>query len=318
MDSTVIDWLLDSDPAIRWQVMRDLLERPESEWMAERRRVETEGWGARLLAYQDPDGLWAGGAFVPAGFTRELWEAEGQPWTATTYALTDLREFGLDPTSESARRTVALVGRNARWDHDGQPFWDGEVEECINGRTVAAGAYFGVDVSGIVERLLGERQSDGGWNCERVNGSARTSFDTTINVVEGLLEYETAVGGDAEVKAAREAGEEFLLERGLFRRLSSGLPAHEDFMALIHPARWYYTVLRGLDHFRAVGRATGSRPDPRIGDAIEHIRVRRLGDGRWPLDRRVGGRTWFDLDEGPGAPSRWITLQAMRVLRWFE
>lgn len=318
MEETLVDWLLDSDPAVRWQVMRDLLDRPESEWMAERARVETEGWGARLLAHQDPDGQWAGGAFVPLRFTPELWESEGQPWTATTYALTDLREFGLLPSSESARRTVSLVGRNARWDHDGQAFWEGEVEECINGRTVAAGAYFGVDVGPIVERLLAERQADGGWNCERANGSVRSSFDTTINVVEGLLEYEMAVGGDERVRAARESAEEFLLVRGLFRRLGTGAPAHADFMELIHPTRWYYTVLRGLDHFRAGGMATHSPPDPRMGDAIDHVRALRRDDGRWPLDRTVGGRSWLDLDDGPGAASRWITLQAMRVLRWFE
>ncbi len=215
-------FLLDSDPSIRWQVMRDLLDAPEAEWRAERARVETEGWGARLLALEDEDGQWAGGSFVPRGFDWSTMETAGQPWTSTCHALTQLREFGLDPASEQIRRGVRLIGENSRWDHDGQPFWEGEVEECINGRTVADGAYFGVDVAPIVERLVGEVQPDGGWNCERANGSVRSSFHSTINVLEGLLEFERATGGTEASRMARRSGEEYLLERRLFRRSEHG------------------------------------------------------------------------------------------------
>lgn len=309
----VIDWLLDSDPAIRWQVMRDLLDAPEPAWRAERARVETEGWGARLLGLRDPDGQWAGAAFWDPAVGWHRREAEGQPWTATCWALADLREFGLDPGSASARQTVALVGANARWEEGGQPFWQGEVEECINGRTVACGAWFGVDVTPIVARLLGERQPDGGWNCERANGSVRSSFDTTINVLEGLLEYQRATGGSAAVAEARRSGEEFLLARGLCRRLSTGAPADPDYLRLTHPNRWRYDVLRGLDYFRAAGVR-----DPRLAEPVAELSRRRLPDGRWPLDRQLRGRAWFAVDDGPGAPSRWITLRALRVLRWWE
>ncbi len=161
----VIDWLLDSDPAIGWQVMRDLLDAPEREWAAERARVETEGWGARLLSHEDEDGQWAGGAFVPRGFSLDEWRETGQPWTATTYSLSQLREFGLDPACGPARRAVELIGASSRWDEGGQPYWEGEVEECINGRTVADGAYFGIDISPLAETLTSQRQNDGGWNC---------------------------------------------------------------------------------------------------------------------------------------------------------
>ncbi|WP_292247098.1 squalene cyclase, partial [Mesorhizobium sp.] len=222
MTDPVIEWLLASDPSIRWQVMRDLQDAPEPAWMAERAKVESEGWGARLLACRDEDGQWAGGAFVPAGFTPEEWREHGQPWTATCFSLSQLREFGLDPASDRARRTVDLVGANSRWDEGGQPYWQGEVEECINGRTVADGAYFGIDVSAIVERLIGERLDDGGWNCERANGSLRSSFASTINVLEGLLEFERVTGGTDQSRQARRSGEEFLLERKLFRRLATG------------------------------------------------------------------------------------------------
>ena len=320
----VITWLLDSDPAIRWQVMRDVLALPESEWAAERAKVETQGWGATLLAHEDADGQWAGGAFVPAGFDYREWEEVGQPWTATTYALSQLRELGLEPTSARARRAVELIGANSRWDEGDQPYWQGETEECINGRTLADGAYFGVDVAPLADRLVGERLADGGWNCERARGSTRSSFATTINVLEGLLEFERATGGTASSRAARASGEEFLLERRLFRRLSTGEPADPHFLSFVHPNRWRYDILRALDHFRSAA-ALGTDPsdpsdppDPRLDEALHHLRSRRLDDGSWPLDWRAPGRVWFDTDSGPGHPSRWVTLRALRVLRWAD
>lgn len=315
---SVIGWLLESDPAIRWQVMRDVLDAPESEWRAERAGVETRGWGARLLSCEDEDGQWAGGAFVPRDFDRREWQEVGQPWTATTFSLSQLREFGLDPASDRARRAVELIGANSRWEHDGQPFWEGEVEECINGRTAADGAYFGVDVSTIIDRLVGERLGDGGWNCERAHGSVRSSFATTINVLEGLLEYERATGGTSESQEARRSGEAFLLERNLFRRRSTGEPADERFLLFLHPNRWHYDVLRALDYFRSAGTLTGAAPDPRLSEAIDHIHHRRSADGTWPLDWSLPGRVWFEVDDGPGQPSRWVTLRALRVLRWWE
>jgi hypothetical protein len=211
-----------------------------------------------------------------------------------------------------------LIGANSHWDEGGQPFWEGEVEECINGRIVADGAYFGVDVSPIVARLVGERLDDGGWNCERVNGSVRSSFATTINVLEGLLEYELATGGTPESREARRSGEEYLLERHLFRRLSSGEPADEQFLTLTYPPRWRYDILRALDYFRSAAAVGGMPPDERLREAVEHTRSRRLADGTWPLDWLPGGRVWFQMDDGVGQPSRWLTLRAMRVLRWVD
>jgi hypothetical protein len=234
------------------------------------------------------------------------------------FVLSELRELGLDPDSLRAKRAVELIGANSRWDHDGEAYWHGEVEECVNGRVVADGAYFGVDVDPLVERLVGERLADGGWNCERVNGSVRSSFASTINVLEGLLEHERATGGTPESRAARGTGEEYLLARHLFRRLSTGEPADEQFLQFLHPNRWRYDVLRALDHFRAAGVLTGAEPDPRLEEAVDHVRSRRLEDGRWPLDWSLPGRVWFDLDDGAGQPSRWVTLRAMRVLRWWE
>lgn len=314
----VIEWLLDGDPSIRWQVQRDLLDAPREEWGAERAKVETEGFGARLLSHQDEDGQWAGGAFAPSDVDWSSRQEVGQPWTATCFSLQQLRLFGLDPSSHAAQRTVELIGVNSRWEHDGQAYWEGEVEECINGRTVADGAYFGVHVAPIVERLIGERLDDGGWNCERERGSVRSSFHTTINVLEGLVEYEHATGGTSASREARAAGEEYLLERSLFRRRSTGEVVDEQFLRVVHPSRWHYDVLRALDHFRSAALLTGVAPDPRLRDAIDHVRARRRDDGTWPLDRRLRGRVWFDIDGAEGEPSRWVTLKALRVLRWWD
>src|SRR5258706_10502803 len=200
---SVIDWMLEGDPAIRWQVLRDLTNPSADEVAAERARVEHDGWGARLLALEDPDGLWDGGACFPASYTGS---EPGQPWTATMHTLQTVQFLGPDPTSESARRAIGLVAENGRWEHAGQRYFDGEVEPCINGRTIETGAYFGVDVGAIVERILVERLADGGSNCEVENGSVRSSFDTTINVLDGLLEFERATGGGPGGRPGPPAG----------------------------------------------------------------------------------------------------------------
>ena len=176
----VLDWLLAGDPAIRWQVLRDLTGASADEVAAERARVEHEGWGAALLALEDVNGLWAGGACFPANFAGG---EPGQPWTATMHTLQTLQILGLDPACVAARAAVARVAEHGRWEHDGQRYFDGEVEPCINGRTVETGSYFGVDVSAVVRRLLGERLADGGWNCEAENGSVRTSITMPLGRV---------------------------------------------------------------------------------------------------------------------------------------
>ncbi len=302
----VIDWLMEGDPAIRWQVMQDLLDADPAEVAAERARVAREGWGAALLAARGADGQWAGGAHFP---TTEP-ELPGQPWTSTSHVLTELRLLGLDPHSPEAREVVDDVRRVTRWEHDGQPFWEGEVEPCINGALVTNGVSYGVPVDGVVERLLGERMADGGWNCEQERGSVRSSFDTTIAVVEAMAAQER-VTDDPRVHEARLGGEAYLLERGLLRRRSTGEVVDEDYLRLAFPPRWHYDVLRALEHFRAVG----ATPDERMREAIGVVRGKRRDDGTWPLDVRWGGDA--RIDHGAvGEPNRWITLQALRVLRW--
>ncbi|MGA7228584.1 MAG: hypothetical protein WBZ45_10305 [Acidimicrobiia bacterium] len=307
----VIDWLLDGDPAIRWQVLRDLTDASPEEVGAERGRVEHEGWGARLLALEDEDGLWDGGACFPGTYRGG---EPGQPWTATMHTLQTLQILGLDPASESARRAIPLVAENCRWEHAGQRYFDGEVEPCINGRAIETGAHFGVDVSAIVKRVLSERLTDGGWNCEVENGSVRTSFDTTINVLDGLLEYERTGESSDAVREARHSGEKYLLERALFRRRSTGEVADQAYLDFAFPYYWHYDVLRALDYFRR----SGADPDSRMSEAVEVVRSKRQPDGRWLLDRIHPGRVFFDIEARVGEPSRWNTLRALRVLDWWD
>jgi hypothetical protein len=307
---TVIDWLLDADPSIRWQVMRDLTDAAPDQVTAEQARVATEGWGAELLALQEPNGHWDGGAYRPGWVddTRPFFDA----WTATHFTLQLLRDLGLDPASPEARRAISLVRENVRWEANGALYFEGETEPCINGIALANGAYFGEQVDGIVERLLGDALKDGGWNCWAEYGATVSSFHSTICVLEGLLAWELAGGSSDAVTSARHQGEEYLLDRGLLRRRSTGALADPRFTMLSFPTYWYYDVLRGLEYFRS----TGAKPDARLGEAIDLVAGKRDEDGLWPLDNTHQGPTFLRMDGPDGFPSRWNTLRALRVLRW--
>jgi hypothetical protein len=300
-------WLLDSDPALRWQVQRDLVRAPREVWEATRGLVAVEGFGARLLAEQGADGMWAGGAFFPAGYDGQ---GDGQPWTATTWSLTSLREWGLDAEVLRRRGTVELLAANALWEYEGLPYWGGEVDVCINAWTLANGVWLGADVEGIAEWFGRHQLEDGGWNCEWVEGSERSSFHSTLNALKGLLVYERVTG---RVSPARERGEEYLLERRLFRRLSTGAPVGAWVGEFRSPFRWGYSVLNAADYFRAAGRK-----DPRMGEAIGMIRDARQADGTWLQAGRHPGDVWFEIDVPRGEPSKWLTLYGTRVLEWWE
>ena len=312
---SVLEWLLDSDPAIRWQVLCDLADANVAVVAAERARVASEGWGARLLALRGDDGQWEGGALFPARwFESGHAEQPGQPWTATAYSLVALQDFGVDPRDDRVQRAVGQVRDHCRWEHAGQPFFSGEVEPCINGMVVALGAYFHQEVDEVVDRLVGEQLKDGGWNCEVEIGSVRSSFHTTIRVLEGLLAHERATGGSAQSVAARRRGEEYLLERSLFRRISTGEVVDPAWLLFSFPTRWHYDVLRGLEYFRSLG----DKPDPRVDEAIGAVRSKQQPDGTWLLENTHPGAVHFAVDDGDGRPSRWNTLRALRVLRWYE
>jgi hypothetical protein len=313
---TVIDWLLDGDPAIRWQVMRDLLDAPPDEVAAERARVAREGWGARLLALQDPDGHWDGGTYRPgwADNDRPFYDA----WTATHFTLQTLRDCGVDPADPSVRQAIELVRGGVEWAEEdgGRPYFSGTEEPCMTGVLLGISVYFGQDPTATLGMLLDSQLSDGGWNCQH---SPVGSFHSTICAVEGLLAWEQSADlGDPLREAARAArlrGEEYLLERRLLWRRSTRELVDPRFTLLSYPVRWYYDVLRALEHFR-LARPEG---DPRMTEAVELVRAKPDPEGRWWLENKHKGPTPFYMDrEREGEPSRWVTLRALRVLRWAD
>ena len=299
----VIDWLLDADPSIRWQVMRDLTGAPSSVVASERSRVAEEGWAARLLALQRPDGQWGDGTQTPF-------------WWSNLYTLVYLRDLGVDPANARVRDAIALVRDEVTWgpEFGDSPFFEGEVEPCINGRVVALGAYFGQRSDRLVDRLLGEQLADGGWNCEAERGSVRSSFDTTLCVLEGLLAYEQAFGATAVVTDARMRGEQYLLERRLLRRLSTGEIIDAAWTQFAFPPLWHYDVLRALHYLRDAG----AHPDARVEEGMAIVHERRQEDGRWLLDVRHRDTLHAEFSGRVGEPNRWITLRARRVLDWYE
>lgn len=318
-------WLLATDPALRWQVERDLVGTPEETWRATRARVPHEGFGARLLQLQDPAGTWAGGAFFPSGWEEpEEGPRPPQPWTATTWTLNSLREWGVD--ASALGDTADRLARNARWEYDDLPYWAGEVDCCINAWTLANGTWLGADVSGL-ERWFAEHQmADGGWNCAwEWYGATVSSVESTLNVLVSLRYREERGVGDLDLlRSLRRGGEDYLLERGLMRRRSTREPIGDFVTEFAYPGRARYSVLRALDHFRAVDRldeAAGrpvDGPDPRLAEAVEAVRAKRTDDGRWLQDVRLGGEVWFEVDVPPGEASPWLTLSALRVLDWWD
>ncbi|MGD2044340.1 MAG: prenyltransferase/squalene oxidase repeat-containing protein [Acidimicrobiia bacterium] len=295
-------WLLGGDPAIRWQVRRDLLDEPEGVFQPVKGHVATEGWGAELLSHQDPNGTWAGGLYGPK-------------WTSTTYTLLLLWRMGLAPDNMAARRAVPLL-----W--DGARYFDGaltpavtidEPEACVTAMYVTLATYFGYDdprVDEGLQWLLDNQLEDGGWNCETVRtGSTHSSFHTTISALECLAELVRA--GRHDLADPMSRGWEFLLQHGMYKSHRTGEVAHPVFTRLSFPPRWHYDVLRGLDHLQAADAPW----DDRCQDAVDLLVSKRRSDGTWPLQHRHAGRVWFDMEKH-GGPSRWNTLRALRVLRW--
>ena len=316
MEQALVNWLLDSDPALRWQVERDLLDAPVELWGSTHARVSHEGFGAKLLALQDEDGQWAGGSYFPKGFDFATVKSEGQPWTATTWSLNSLREWGVDASALSD--TADRLEKNSLWDYGDLPYWDGEVDCCINAYTLANGTWLGRDVSRLAQWFVEHQMEEGGWNCEWESGSVRSSFHSTLNSLIGILYYEQNSGGFPELTTARKAAEEFLLRRKLLFRLETGEQIAPWVTSFGYPTRWRYNVLRALEYFRQASTLDGLAPDPRLKEAIYIVNNALTPDLKLIQSHHELGSEWFPVDVPVGQPSKWLTLSALRTLRWWK
>jgi hypothetical protein len=309
-----VDWLLAGDPAIRWQTLRDIVGADARTVARERKRVATEGWGARLLAEQNGRGEWArgesgdGGMYVPK-------------WISTTYTMLLLRDLGLESTNaQAAKACTVLLDRGLQPDGGiGYGAWAERAkrgETCITGMVLSILSHFGYDdarLDTVATHLLHEQMDDGGWNCRRGSGATHSSMNTTISALEALCVYEARGRNLRAIRAAQRRAREFLLVHRLFRSHRTGNVIKSEFMRFTFPPRWHYDVLRALDHFQSVGAPR----DKRLAESIELVRKRRRADGRWPLEYKYAGKTYFDM-ERVGEASRWNTLRALRVLRWWD
>ena len=308
IDPTVIDWLLAGDPAIAWQTQRDLLDAPATVWQPLRQRTLTEGWGARLLALQDPDGGWGGGAYSPK-------------WISATYTLLTLCDIGVPPDSPHVQRGARYVLGKLLGETCDVTFRErlAACDRCIVGMLLRIAVCFGVDdlrIAAMVENLLDERMPDGGWNCRRLRQPRprHSSFHTTLNVLEGLQAYLDTYGNglSEDVRVARRGAHELLLEHQLYRSDKTGKVIRDEWTHPVYPHRWHYDLLRGLVSF-AHAKA---RYDPRLEDAVTLLQQRRQSDGRWARGKAYTGREFFSMERA--GSSRWNTLRALRVLRWWQ
>lgn len=305
--SDVEAWLMSGDPSVAWQTQRDLLDRSARTWKATRRRVATEGWGARLLAERGSDGRWGGGLYSPK-------------WTSTFYTLRLLTQLGVPPNNRDATASCELLLREGVGDTGGVSLWTSAwTDTCVTAMLLSMACYFGFAgderVARMTHWLLGEQLDDGGWNCNYRDGGGAThsSFHTTISTLEGLAALDRAGGPRADVATAADAGRAFFVDHQLYRSSRTGEEVRPSFAKLSFPPRWYFDVLRGLEHFAAVDAAW----DERLSDPVALVERRRGRDGRWTAQNKHTGRVYFEL-EPPRAPSRMNTLRALRVLRWVE
>jgi hypothetical protein len=303
---SVIAWLMEGDPAIRWQVRRDVLRQVSSRVAKERARVAREGWGARLLTLQTATGAWAG-LYTPK-------------WTSATYTLLLLKALGLPAGNEAAGAGATILLDKGLYHDRGINFWTPRrrcSETCVTGMILGIASRFvrGDDrLDTLADHLLREQMPDGGWNCRRHLGATHSSLHTTISVLEGILEYEEAGGRwTRRTQQARQLAHDFLYAHQMYRSHRTGRVIDDRMTRFSFPPQWHYDVLRGLDYL-----ATAKTPrDARLNDAMELLLKRRAPDGRWPLQNVHHGRYHFVM-ENASQPSRWNTLRALRVLRWWQ
>lgn len=305
-----IDWLMQGDPAIRWQTMRDLLDAPAKQWQAEQRKTLAEGWGAQLLAHQDDEGTWGHGVYSPK-------------WISTTYTLLMLREIGIPRDCAPAQRGAHIVvdGLIGKLDDPQLPQRLANQDRCLVGMALEIAVYFGVDdwrIEMMVDNLLDEVMPDGAWNCRkhRKPFPHHSSFHTTLNVLDGLRDTIELYKGKRKADAliAEQHALELLLQHRLYRSDKTGEVINDKWALLSYPPRWHYDFMRGISYFARAGAPR----DERLQDPIDLLLSKQRQDGTWPNEYKYSAKVFFTMEGVGHKPSRWNTLRALRVMKWWE
>lgn len=305
-EENTLNWLLDSDPSIRWQVLEGFTNSSKNKILSERKKVASEGWGAKLLSYQNPNGMWADSLY-------------SRKWISTTYTMMLLKNFGLMPGHKRATKACKVLLEEGLYEDGGINYFYqyNHSETCVTGIVLSILAYFRFDdsrIKSLVNHLLKHQMQDGGWNCLSYNGATHSSFHTTINVLEGLKEYQINFEpNNKRIAQSIKRGIEFLLVHKLFRSHRTGNIVDSKMTRFSFPTGWRYDVLRALDFFQSINVPK----DERMNESINLVIKRRNANGAWNLQNRHAGRYYFEM-EAVGKPSRWNTLRALRVLNWWN
>lgn len=304
IDKKIIEWLLDSDVSIQYQVTRDLLKKEDS---ALRQKIDKEGWGAKLLSLQNDNGHWGSGFYQPK-------------WTSTHYTLLDLKNLNIRDNIDSIYKIISkIIIENKGVDGGINPA--GSVKEsdvCINGMFLNYASYFNTDQNGlksVVDFIISQQLSDGGFNCRNNRkGATHSSLHSTISVIEGIHEY--FINGYNyrldELLRIEEQAQEFILMHHLFKSDKTDKVIDHRMTMLSYPCRWRYDILRALDYFQLVGH----KYDERMKDALDILIKKQRKNKKWPVQQRHVGATHFEMEK-TGQPSKWNTLRALRVLHHF-
>lgn len=299
-----VSWLLEGDPAIRYQTLRDLTNANRSEIDAERSNILRRGWGRRLLELQEADGTWSHALYSPK-------------WTSTFYTVLLLKRFGAPVHNRINQACNILLDKGFYPPDGGINYWKSwkQSECCVTGMLLSMLCFFEVlddRIHRMVDYILTEQMSDGGWNCQRYRGASHSSFHTTISVLEGLWEYQKLYPGRADLADRQKQGVEFLLQHRLYKSDHTWKIVDPKMTRLSFPPRWHYDILRCLDYFQDKGVVK----DGRMKDAVDLLHAKRSGESFWKLELKYPGKIFFDMEK-VGQPSRWNTLRALRVLKWW-
>ena len=302
----IIDWLLEGDVSLQYQVWRDLLGADKKKLQS---RIANEGWGNKILSKRNSDGHWGDRFYQPK-------------WISTHYTLLDLRNLNLPSNNEIVQETIELVLQNNMADDGGirlGPSTSQHSDVCVNGMFLNYASYFKTPekkLHSIIDSILNEIMPDGGFNCRTTrSGAKHSSLHSTISVLEGFVEFQKAGYRyrKEEILSAQKSSIEFILVHQLFLSDKTGHIINKDFLKLTYPCRWKYDILRAMDFFQYAG----IERDHRMKATIDVLKTKRNKEGTWNMQAAHSGQVHVNMEKA-GQPSRWNTMRVLRVMKHFE